>query len=91
MGLALGDIEILKRCIAHDSCRAGDREPRGAVLFGQDVHVLLRVRAEARSSVVAAYLLVVERPGDVREKLIQPCDAGFAGTVSLEAYPHVAF
>ena len=27
--------------------------------------------------VVAAYLLVVERQGDVREKLMQPCDAGW--------------
>lgn len=90
------DIEQLSWAVGHDACRAGDREPLGAVAVGTDVSVVLRVAPESRHLVESAEVLVGERhmPGlsmSWRAEPLSPCERGFCGSFSLEANPHVAF
>ena len=83
--------ELLKWSIGHDSCRAGDRSPQGALAGGGAVSLLLRAASQVRETVTSVDVLVCEEGSSWFELPMAPLDAGYAATVEVASHPHVVF
>lgn len=83
--------EQLKWTIGHDSCRATDRFPQGALAGGGAVTLTLRIDSQVRYMVTSVDLLVCEDGSMWRECAMGSFDIGYAATIEVASHPHVAF
>lgn len=85
----MAEIDELKWCIAHDPCREGDRQPKGAAPIGDVVRLSLRVDELAGGLVDSVAILVAEH-GETRRQPMEAEIGRFSASLELLAEAHVA-